>query len=116
MNTDKINALFTRESLLTLQGAALAAMIIPNVLTYLIGATFLPYEKWLGFGIAMAFAIYIATRSKEKGILKWVIAVLNGFLIFSASAGLTDMLGGVRTADVSPISPAGIPFFHSWFQ
>jgi ABC-type Fe3+-siderophore transport system permease subunit len=116
MNTDKFNPLFSRESLLTLQGAALAAMIIPNVLTYLIGAAFLPYEKWLGFGIAMTIAIYIATRSRDKGTLRWVIAVLNGFLIFSASAGLTDMLGGARPADVSPTSPAGIPFFHSWFQ
>jgi hypothetical protein len=114
MNRERINALFTQESLLSLQGAALVALIIPNVLTYLIGAPFLPYEKWVGFGIAMILALFIASRSTETGAMKWVIALLNGFLIFAASAGLTDMLGP-QTVGAGP-GPSGLPFFHSWFR
>ena len=91
-------------------------MILPNVITYLIGPAFLPFEKWVGFGIAMLFAVYIALQSTDRGVLKWLIAVLNGFLIFSAAAGLTDVLGGARSPSLSPIPPDGIPFFHSWYQ
>jgi hypothetical protein len=116
MNTERINSLFTKESLLSLQGAALAATIVPNVLTYLIGSAFLPLEKWVGFGIAMLFAIYIAVQSTDKGAQKWLIAILNGFLIFSAAAGMTDVLGGGRPVNPAPAAPGSIPFFHSWFQ
>ena len=115
MNTARLNSLFTPESLLSLQGAALIALIIPNVLTYLIGASFLPYEKWLGFGIAMVLALYIAYRSSETGAMKWLIALLNGFLIFAASAGLTDIFGSQALTGVGPSAPGHIPFFHSWF-
>jgi hypothetical protein len=113
MDRERLNALFTPESLMSLQGAALVALLIPNVLTYLIGDPFRPYEKWVGFTIAMILAIFIATRSTEKGAMKWVIAVLNGFLIFAASAGLTDMLGP-QGVGLGP-TPSHPPFFHSWF-
>lgn len=116
MNTERINSLFTKESLLSLQGAALAAMLIPNVLTSLIGEAFLPFEKWVGFGIAMLFAIYIARQSTDQGVQKWLIAILNGFLIFSAAAGLSDVLGGGRPVTLAPGFADSIPFFHSWYQ
>lgn len=116
MNTERINSLFTKESLLSLQGAALAAMIIPNVLTSLIGAAFMPFEKWVGFGIAMLFALYIARQSTDQGAQKWLIAILNGFLIFTAAAGMSDVLGGGRPATGIPLAPDNIPFFHSWYQ
>lgn len=115
MNTQKLNALFTRESLLSLQGAALVTMVIPNVLAYLIGSSFYPYEKWLGFGIAMLLALYIAAQSTERGGMKWLIAVLNGFLIFAAAAGLTQVLGAVSVSGLGPSAPSGRPFFHSWY-
>ena len=41
----KLDGLFTFESLLSLQGAAAATLLIPNVLQYLFGAGFQPYEK-----------------------------------------------------------------------
>lgn len=115
MNTQKINALFTVESLTSLQGAALVALVVPNVLTYLIGPSFLPFEKWLGFAIAMVLALFIATRSTERGVMKWLVAVLNGFLIFAAAAGLTQVFGALSASSLGPSSPAHLPFFHSWF-
>ncbi len=118
MNTQKINALFTVESLTSLQGAALVAMVVPNVLTYLIGPSFAPLEKWLGFGIAMLMALFIASRSTETGVMKWVIGVLNGFLIFAAAAGLTQVLGassGGRPITGPDGVPVRLPFFHSWY-
>jgi len=115
MNTQKINALFTAESLMSLQGAALVAMVIPNVLTYLIGPAFAPLEKWLGFGIAMLLALYIAARSTEKGLMKWLVGILNGFLIFAAAAGLTQVFGALGGSAQGPSSPGRLPFFHGWY-
>jgi hypothetical protein len=115
MNIDRINALFTKESLMSLQGAALVTLVVPNVITFLVGSAFLPYEKWLGFVIAMGMAIYIASQSSDTGAQKWVIAILNGFLIFAAAAGLTDVLGALSGVESAPIVPGRVPFFHSWY-
>jgi hypothetical protein len=115
MKTDRINALFTRESLMSLQGAALVTLVVPNVITFLVGSAFLPYEKWLGFVIAMGMALYIASQSSETGIQKWGIAILNGFLIFAAAAGLTDVLGSLSGIESVPDVSGRVPFFHSWF-
>lgn len=115
MDTQKINALFTSESLLSLQGAALVSMVVPNVLTYLIGPSFLPYEKWLGFGIAMLLALMIATRSTERGAMKWIVALLNGFLIFSSAAGMTEVFGAMSRG-LEGAAGEPVPFFHSWFK
>jgi hypothetical protein len=115
MNTGRINALFTAESLMSLQGAALVALIVPNVLTYLIGPAFLPFEKWVGFAIALSLALYIASRSTDKGAMKWLVAVLNGFLIFSAATGMTEVFGAAAAGSLGPSAPGQLPFFHSWF-
>ena len=37
---EKLDELFTLQSLLSLQGAAFAALLVPNVLTYLVGDVF----------------------------------------------------------------------------
>lgn len=118
MNIQRINSLFTKESLMSLQGAALVALVVPNVLTYLIGPPFQPFEKWVGFAIALALALYIAVQSTEKGAMKWLIAVLNGFLIFAAATGLTQVLGaatGGRPITGPEGEPGRLPFFHSWY-
>jgi hypothetical protein len=114
MSNTKLNSLFTKESLLGLQGAATATLIIPNVLSYLIGANFYPYEKWVAFGVAMLLSLFTAAQAPSKDAGKWLIAIFNGFLIFASAAGLTDALGSGARMSVS----AGVtnPFFHSWFQ
>jgi len=104
-----LNALFTLESLLSLQGAAAAALLIPNVLTYLIGPAFQPYQKWVAFVVAMGLAFLVAALASEKGWTKWVLAALNGFLIFASAVGINQT---ASAALAKPLTPP--PFFNSW--
>jgi hypothetical protein len=116
MSKNALNSLFTKESLFSLQGAAAATLIIPNVLGYLIGPAFTPYQKWTAFGIALALAFYTAAQAPSKEAGKWFMAIFNGFLIFASAAGLTDALGAGQN---SGITASGVPqatFFHSWFH
>jgi hypothetical protein len=114
MSKNTLNSLFSKESLFSLQGAAAATLIVPNVLGYLIGANFYPYEKWVAFGVAMLLALLTAAQAPSKEAGKWLIAIFNGFLIFASAAGLTDALGsGARMSVAEGITN---PFFHSWFQ
>jgi hypothetical protein len=110
---NSFNSLFTKESLLSLQGCAAITLLVPNALRYLIGSSFAPYEKWVGFGVAMLLAFIVALQASSKGLLKWIVAVFNGFLIFGAATGLTQIFD-------SAIGPGfdqrgGEGFFRSWY-
>jgi hypothetical protein len=103
-----LDGLFTLQSVLSLQGAAAASLLIPNVLGYLIGPAFQPYQKWAAFIVAMALALLVAGLAPEKKWTKWLVAVLNGFLIFASAAGLNQ-----TAATLS--APARNQFFGAWF-
>jgi hypothetical protein len=102
-----VDQLFTRDSLLTLQGGAAAAWIVPTVIDYIfLGRV----PKWvlglLSLAIALGLSGYAATLSDEQGTWTWVVAVLNGFLIAFTALGLNKtterVFGGKPTATPAP--------------
>jgi hypothetical protein len=107
MNT--LDGLFTLESLLSLQGAAAATLLIPNVLHYLFGAGFQPYEKWVAFVIAMGLSLLVAALAKQKTWTKWFVACFNGFLIFASAIGINQV-----AASAGPATETANQFFRTW--
>ena len=105
----KLNGLFTLESLMSLQGAAAATVLIPNVLWHLFGAGFQPYQKWVAFVIAMGLSLFVAGKASEKGWTKWMVAVFNGFLIFASAVGVNQ----VAVAGTPP-AETNNQFFQTW--
>jgi hypothetical protein len=77
--------LFTLSSFATLQGGALAAIIVPNSIGY-----FGKLNKAWTAGLALVIselAAYGSAYLSDGDGLKWIIAALNGFVIFSAAMG-----------------------------
>lgn len=114
--------LFTLSSFLTLQGGALAAIIVPNGLCYFATLN----KRWLN-GIAFAIseiAAYGIASASDGDRWKWLIAGLNGFVIFSAAMGQNQAAsalqgGSVGGGVVEPAQGVGGSggakrFFHSW--
>lgn len=117
MDTTTLDSFFTIESLVSLQGSTAAILLVTNVLGYLIGPNFDKYKKWLAFGLSLVFAYTVAALAADAGFVKWILAFLNGFLIFASAAGLNEMAGG-RSLRTAPLAlPASGPkkFFASWF-
>jgi hypothetical protein len=112
-----INALYTIQTLVSLQGAAGLCVIVPNILTYLLGPTFKDYAKWVSFGLALFLALLGAAVANDPSWIKWVVALFNGFLIFGSAIGYNEMaaraLRGGRAGRTTEGRP---PFFHSWFN
>jgi hypothetical protein len=106
MNTQPLDALFTVQSLLSLQGSAAAALLVPNVIGYLVGEKFEPYKKWVSFGLAMILAYLVAALAPGTDWLKWLLAFFNGFLVFASALGINQGAGGGRRG--------GRQFFGSW--
>ena len=105
---DNLDELFTIASLLSLQGSSAAALLIPNVLTYLIGDAFKPYKKWVSFAIAMILAYLVAVLAQSADWTRWIVALFNGFLVFASAVGINEAAGRGTTLSSGR-------FFESWF-
>jgi ABC-type multidrug transport system permease subunit len=105
----KLDGLFTFESLLSLQGAAAATLLIPNVLRYLFGVGFQPYEKWVAFVIAMGLSLLVAGLAKETTWTKWFVACFNGFLVFASAVGINQV-----AVAAAPATETANQFFRTW--
>ncbi len=109
VNPEDAKSLFTLTSLLSLQGAAAAALLVPNVLLYLIREPFKPYAKWVSFVIAMVLSYLVAVLATTGDWTKWVLAFFNGFLIFASAVGINQG----ASSGTSLRGPRG--FFQNWF-
>jgi hypothetical protein len=117
-----VDALFTTTSLVTLEGSAAVSTLIPNVLGFLLGAGFDRWRKVVGFIVAMALALFVATLATDKSLSTWVVAVINGFLIFASAVGLNSI--GSSATSPQPPAPGPVPdsqgsapkqLFQPWF-
>lgn len=110
MNTQTLDALFTMQSLLSLQGSAAAALLVPNVIGYLVGDKFDPYRKWVSFVLAMMLAYLVAILAPTADWTKWILAFFNGFLIFASAVGINEATNSGRR-----VQAAGKQLFQKWF-
>lgn len=92
------NELYTASSLLTLSGSATAVFIITSVIGYLIGGSRgLTIKKWLGLALALIFAFLGATQVNNPDLVTWVVALVNGFLIYLTAVGANTIVGYAAT-------------------
>jgi hypothetical protein len=126
METTSLNSLFTSQSLLSLQGASAATLLVTNVAGYLIGPVFDVFKKWTSVVVALGLAYLVAHLAETQLWYKWIVAFFNGLLIFSSAAGINQMSSRPPTVELDPGAAAGasvgIPgivvrkrFFTSWF-
>ncbi|MFA5032225.1 MAG: hypothetical protein WC614_04315 [bacterium] len=91
MNTTQLDALFTPESLLGLQGAVAASLLVPNTVCYLFGQKADKHRKWLSLIVALGLAFMTASIAPSQSGMKWLLAFFNGLLIFSSAAGMNQI-------------------------
>ena len=106
---ENLNDLFTLESLFSLQGSAAAAILVPNVLSSLIGEKFRPYKKTLAFTLAMLLAYLVAALAVDTAWLKWILAFFNGCLVYASAVGINESLNAA-----TPTIRGTRKFFESW--
>lgn len=87
--------LYTISTLFTLGGSASAVWIITSVINHLIGSQKIQkLKKCFGFILSLGFALLGATLIKERILLTWVVAVVNGFLIYLTAVGINAVVSG----------------------
>lgn len=87
--------LYTTSTLFTLGGSASAVWIITSVIGYLAGSQKIQnLKKWIGLILSFAFALLGATLIEERTVLTWVVAVVNGFLVYLTAVGINTVVAG----------------------
>ena len=113
MDPQAINDLFTPESLLSLQGSAIAALFSANVFGYLIANLSDAGKKWIAFIVSLVLSYLVAYLATDQNIVKWILAFFNGLVVFAAAMGGNQWLNAI-----SGPGPAAGPgqkrFFDSW--
>lgn len=107
------DSLFTATSLFSLQGSVAAALLVPNGLGKLFGDGFARWRKWVAFAVAMVLA-FAGAAIAEGDAVKWLVALFNGFLVFTAAMGVNE--GAPRVAGQRRAAPGGERFFASWLR
>ena len=83
-------------------------LLIPNVLTFLIGDALKPYKTRVSSGISMVLAYLVAALAQSADWTKWIVALLNGLLVFASAVGINEAAGGGTTL-------SSRRFFWTWF-
>ena len=84
---------FTPETFFTLSGCSTAVWLTTGAIGYLFEYKIsLMIKKWIAFGLSMLFAMLMASILPDKTIVSWVIAGVNGILIFVTSVGVNTIV------------------------
>jgi uncharacterized membrane protein len=90
---------YTTATLFSLSGLASAVWIITSVIGYLLESkASRQFKKWFGLILSIALSISGATLVKEQQQLTWVVAVVNGFLIYITAIGANTITEKAATA------------------
>lgn len=105
---DDLESLYSWASLISLQGSTAATLLFANVLGYLVGESFTPYRKWVALFVAVLLQLLAAAFGDASGAEVWIVALLNGLLVFASAIGLNQMNPAARrAADPTHVASAG---------
>lgn len=92
------NEFYTLTTLSTLAGATGATVAITNALK----TAFDLSPKWLGLVVAEVICVGVLSATGAAHVSDWLIAVLNGCLVYATAAGATSAghAAGVRGPDI----------------
>jgi len=119
MGDDKITGklpsqLIDENSFYTLGGASAAVLLVCWAINYVAAdVSWLNYKTYrlLGLMFSEAFAIIIMLQGKNRKMIKWMFAFLNGLLIFVNASGLNVMTSSYIFNPVDSTSNK-ISYFH----
>ncbi len=89
--------LIDEKTFYSLGGASAGVLLVCWAINYVfVDVSWLDYKiyRLIGLLLSEAFAVIILFQKKERTLMKWVFAFLNGLLIFVNASGLNTMTSG----------------------
>jgi hypothetical protein len=110
-------AWLTEETLKTVGGSCLAVWIVCSALQH----AFKFNPRWLALVVAEVISVFVAHSDRALGApLAWLLAVLNGFVIYLTSVGVNAVhhrldQDRLRTRSETHAEPSGRRFSSPWW-
>src|SRR5579864_7397366 len=102
------DSFYTVATLFTLGGSATAVWLITSTIGYLFGVKDSQrLKKWLGIVLSLALALVGATQVQDRSILTWIVAIVNGFLIYLTAVGANTNVSSASEEPKSPVRETG---------
>jgi hypothetical protein len=74
-------------------------ILVPTVVGYLVGAAAQSYLKWVACAVAFALALLgAAVAGPADDWTKWIVALVNGLVLFMAAVGANQLTAEKATA------------------
>lgn len=103
---------YSASTLFTLSGSASAVVVVTGVIGHLLEPMDTgKIKRWLGLIVAIFLSLVGASLAEQRGKIAWLIAFLNGLLIYLTAVGANTILGSTTESTKqyqSPISPVAI--------
>jgi hypothetical protein len=64
-----------------------------NLLGYLVPGRSALAKRWFGFLLSLAFSLLGVSLLGERSVVTWVVAVVNGCLIYLTAVGTNTIMG-----------------------
>ena len=101
---------FTKESIVTFTGMTGATFVIANGMQ----AAFHWNPRWLALLIALGLCLYFGPfQTSNAGPVEYILAVVNGFLVFLTVVGATSAVGSRQIPAATRVRVRG--WFTPWF-
>lgn len=110
-----MNEFFTLEYLLSFGGATAVVILVTTVIGMLVGEAVKPHLKWVALVVALGLTMLGAAVTPDPAWTKWIMAAVNGFVVFLAAVGANQLTAERVTARVIGASAgAGARARMSW--
>ena len=118
------NSFYTIETLFSLTGSATAVWIKTSVTGYVLELkNSRKFKKLLGLTLSISLALLGVTQIQEKTSLTWVVAFINGFLIYLTAVGANTITASGSEPERAPIRETSVSgrtlrgeFTERWWQ
>ena len=101
-----VNDFFTLEYILTFGGATAVVVLVTTVVNLLVGERAKPHLKSIALLTAIAVMLLGAWVSNTRDAATWIMALINGLVVFLAAVGSNQLLADRVTVRMIGESPS----------
>jgi hypothetical protein len=110
------NDFYTSGTLFTLLGSSSATWLITSVLSDIFGYKIKKYKKLIALIISIGLTLLGASLSTDRSFSAWIIAIINGFLVYATSVGVNTVASkSTKRIPVQPTGGSDNSFLESWW-
>lgn len=115
---------YTPATFFTLGGMAMGVWVVTSSIGHVVPRTGEQAKRWIGLALSLFFVLVYASLLQDRTLVTWVIATVNGFLVYLTAVGINTVSAPSTSREVltSPVKETAAivekkrsRFFERWW-